>query len=301
VLRFAKGFGVRFRALWSVVPEDIVDPAGSAAGARVTAEPVIPARASEEVPVDDAEDAWSAVAVEWAELWGCFADPVRHAIVDATGIRPGTRVLDVGCGSGEFLGLLHGLGAAAAGIDPAPGMVELARALAPAADIRLGRGETLPWPDASFDVATAVNSLQFVDDPDAALAEITRVTVPGGFLAVANWAEAARNDIHVLEQAVATSFEEELPPENELRLPGGLEELFRRCGVELVASGTVAAPWDAPDESTLVRGILLGEDSAGLIDGRATVISAASQFRMPGGGYRLVNAFRYAVGRKALA
>ncbi|MET4636835.1 class I SAM-dependent methyltransferase [Mycetocola sp. 2940] len=247
--------------------------------------------------MDDAGDAWSAVAAEWAELWGSFADPVRRAIVAATGIRAGTRVLDVGCGSGEFLGMVQEAGAVTAGIDPAPGMLTLARARVPAADIRPGSVDSLPWPAASFDVVTAVNALQFVDDPDAALAEMARVTVPGGFVAVANWADAARNDIHLIEQAVAASFDEELPPDDDLRLPGGLERLVRAGGLRLVASGTVPARWEAPDDSALVRGILLGEDSVGLAEGAGTVLNAARGFRMPGGGYRLENAFRFAVGR----
>jgi SAM-dependent methyltransferase len=255
----------------------------------------------EEVAVEDAGEAWSAVALEWSELWGGFADPVRNAITLAAGIRPGMRVLDVGCGSGEYLAMLASAGAAVAGIDPAPGMIELARARVSGADIRVGAVESLPWPDASFDAVTAVNCLQFADDPDAALAEMTRVTVPGGCVVVANWADAAHNDIHVLEQAVAASFDEEVPPDDELRVPGGLEDLFSRGGLALVASGTVAAPWVAPDENTLVRGVLLGEDDDGLAAGAATVIHAANPFRAPGGGYRLVNAFRYAVGRAPMA
>lgn len=246
---------------------------------------------------DDGRDAWSAVAAEWAELWGGFAEPARRAIAEVTGIGTGTRVLDVGCGSGEFLQDLDASGATVAGIDPAPAMVRLSRAHVPDADIRTGSVEHLPWPDASFDVVTAVNALQFADDQRAALAEMARVTVPGGFVAVANWADAARNDIHLIEQAIAASFEEELPPDDELRLPAGLERLFRTGGLRLVASGTVPAPWDAPDDDALVRGILLGEDSAGLADGAATVLNAAKRFRTPGGGYRLVNAFRFAVGR----
>lgn len=247
--------------------------------------------------MDDPADAWSAVAAEWAELWGSFAEPVRQAIVEATGIHDGTRVLDVGCGSGEFLAMLHEAGADTAGIDPASGMLDLARVRIPSADIRPGSVDSLPWQDASFDVVTAVNALQFTDDPGAALAEMARVTVPGGFVAVANWADAERNDIHLIEQAVAASFDEELPPDDDLRLPGGLERLVRAGGLRLVASGTVPAPWEAADDSALVRGILLGEDPAGLADGTGTVLNAARRFRLPEGGYRLENAFRFAVGR----
>ena len=243
------------------------------------------------------DDAWSAVASEWAELWGDFADPVRRALEETTGIRPGSRVLDVGCGSGEFLVALENGGAVPAGIDPAPAMVELSRGRVPRADIRRGTVDALPWPDGSFDVVTAVNALQFTDDPAAALAEMARVTLPGGFVAVANWADAARNDIHLIELAIAASFDEELPDDDDLRLPGGLEQLIRTGELRLVASGTVSAPWEARDENTLVRGILLGEDSAGLADGAGTVLNAARQFRVPGGGYRLENALRFAVGR----
>lgn len=247
--------------------------------------------------MDDADDAWSVVASEWAELWGAFADPVRRAIVEATGIRPGSRVLDVGCGSGEFLVALEEAGAVVAGIDPAPAMVALSLARVRLADIRRGSVDALPWPDGSFDVVTAVNALQFSDEPAAALAEMARVTTPGGFVAVANWAEAARNDITLIERAIAGSFDEELPDDDELRVPGGLERLIRAGDLRLVASGTVPAPWEVPDEETFVRGILLGEDSAGLAAGAGTVLNAARKFRMPAGGYRLENAFRFAVGR----
>jgi SAM-dependent methyltransferase len=247
--------------------------------------------------MDAVGDAWSAVATVWAELWGDVADPVRHAIQEVAGIRSGSRVLDVGCGSGEFLGMLADAGAIPTGIDPARGMVDLARARVRGADLRVGLAESLPWPDASFDVVTAINALQFADDPDAALAEIARVTVPGGFIAVANWAEAARNDLNVIESAVARSFDEELPPDDDYRMPGGLAAMFRAGGVEPIATGIVEVSWSAANDDQLVRGILMGEDEAGLAAGAATVITAAQRFRTPAGGYRLANAFRYAVGR----
>jgi SAM-dependent methyltransferase len=247
--------------------------------------------------VDEAEDVWSTVSAQWAELWGDVADPVRRTILKVTGIRPGSRVLDVGCGSGEFLRMLAKARVAAAGIDPAPGMIELARAAVPEGDIRVGGAESLPWPDASFTMVAAINALQFTGNPDAAVAEMTRVTLPGGFVAVANWAEGARNDIHGIEAAVARSFGEAPQPDGDLRMPGGLTELLRDAGLGAVVSGIVDVVWEAEDDDRLVRGVLLGEDEEGLAAGFDTVTTAARPFRTSSGGYRLVNAFRYAVGR----
>jgi SAM-dependent methyltransferase len=242
-------------------------------------------------------DGWSAVAAEWAELWGGFAAPAWRAVVEATGIGPGSRVLDVGCGSGEFLAYLGGLGAKAAGIDPAPGMVDLARSRVPAVDVRLGSAENLPWPDGRFDVVTAFNALQFADDTGTALAELARVAVPGGLVAISNWAEGDRNDLDTIEAAVARVNDEQPRPDGDLRQLGGLERLLAEGGLDVRTTGLVEVPWEFSGDDTLVRGVLLGENEAGIAVGASTVITAAGPFRTTAGGYRLVNAFRYAVGR----
>lgn len=243
------------------------------------------------------EDAWSGVARDWADLWGRFSDPARRAIVAAAGIRPGSRVLDVGCGSGEFLAMLAAIGAEPAGIDPAPRMVEAARAAAPGADVRVGGAESLPWGHRTFDVVTAVNAIQFADDTLEALAEAVRVTMPGGRIALSNWAEGSRNDLDVLERAVAEAAGEELLPDGDLRQEGGLEQLLAEGGLTVLEAGIVEMPWEVPDDATLVRGVLMGEDDETIAEATPVVLAAARPFRSPTGGYRLVNAFRYAVGR----
>jgi SAM-dependent methyltransferase len=244
-------------------------------------------------------DHWSAIAAGWELLWGRLGEPVWTVLADSLGIGPGTRVLDVGCGPGDLLVHLARLGAAPAGIDPAPGMVARSRDRLPGADIRLGSADHLPWPDRRFDVVTAVNAVQFADDTDAALAELVRVTVPGGHVAVSNWAEAGRNDLDTIEEAVARAVGDEPLPDGDLRHPGGLEELLRDAGLTVVGSGLVETPWSVPDDDTLVRGVLLGEDPDTLAARSSTVVTAARPFRTPTGGYRLVNAFRYAVGRRS--
>jgi SAM-dependent methyltransferase len=240
---------------------------------------------------------WSAVAEGWAELWGGYPEPAWRAILDACGAGPGTRLLDVGCGSGDLLAYASARGLAAAGIDPAPGMVECARTRLPATDIRLGDAEDLPWPDAHFDLAVSVNALQFAGDTLDALAEMTRITTPTGHVAVANWAEGTQNDLNVIEEAIARAGGEDPLPDGELRHPGGLERLLTEGGLTVVDAGLVPLPWHAADDGTLVRGVLLGEDEATMAALAPVVLAAARPYRTKDGRYRLVNAFRYAVAR----
>lgn len=243
--------------------------------------------------VDGADaDGWSEVAAGWAELWGSFAEPAQDALIAASGIGPGTAVLDVGCGSGEFLSRLRAIGAQPVGADPAPLMVAAASAHA---DVVLADAEHLPFDSGRFDVVTAVNALQFAADTRAALTEFARVLAPGGRIAIANWAEAARNDIDVIEQAVAAALDDEQLPDGPLRPAGGLEEAMTDAGLEVVSSGIVDVPWHASGDAVLVRGILLGEDAATMAQLHAVVVEAAAPFRSPEGGYALHNAFRWVV------
>ncbi|WP_154794079.1 class I SAM-dependent methyltransferase [Occultella kanbiaonis] len=239
---------------------------------------------------------WSELAPEWAAHWGGVAAPVHQRLIEATGTGPGTRVLDVGCGSGEFLAALSEVGAVVAGADPAPAMLDLARVRAPGADLRPAGFEDLPWSADSHDVVTAVNALQFADDTVDALVEAARVTRPGGLIAIANWAEGALSDLDAIEAALAAEAGEDPGPDGDLRVPGGLEEVLAEAGLDVREAGLVDVPWVVPDAVALVRGVLLGEDAAAQAAGTATVLEAARSFRTPDGGYRLVNRFRFAVG-----
>jgi len=248
--------------------------------------------------VDGGEPArWSAVAAAWADLWGRLAAPVWAPLLEAAHVGEGTRVLDVGCGTGELLGHLVGLGALAAGVDPAPAMAAHARDQHPGVTVREGDVEHLPFEGASFDAVLSVNALQFAEDTGAALAEVGRVLAPGGRVGVACWAEGERNDLDVVERAVAAAYEEDVPPDGPLRAAGGLESALVAAGYDVVGAGIVDVPWVVPDDERLVRGVLLGEDERTTAELAPTVVAAAEPFRAAGGGYRLDNAFRWAVAR----
>ena len=236
---------------------------------------------------------WSAKAEAWAELWAHLADPARAAIADAAGIGPGTRVLDIGCGSGEFLVQAAGRGAAASGIDAAEGMIEIARRRLPEADLRVGPMEQLPWPDAAFDLACGFNAFQFAADVTGALAEAGRVAAR---VAICSWARR-REALDVLEplEALVPAEDESGPPRPRLSEPGVIERLAREAGLHPGPAAEVDVPYEAPDEATLVRALMfdvpqLGEDVV-----RRVGLEAAAPYRRPDGSYRFENRFRYLI------
>ncbi|GAA4734448.1 hypothetical protein GCM10025783_00040 [Amnibacterium soli] len=243
------------------------------------------------------DDGWSPIATEWATRWGGFADPARRALLDAAAVGTGVRLLDAGCGSGELLRLAADRGAAVAGCDPSPAMLAVAGRSAPEADLRTGGLEALPWPDGAFDVVTAVNALHLADQGPA-LAEVRRVLAPGGLLALAGWAERSRNELGVLEAAVAAADGEPPAEDPEDRLPGGLEAVLAAGGFALVAADLVEATWTAVDDEALVAGVLLGEDVGTKGELGPAVVAAAAPFRSSDGVVRLRNHLRWAVGRR---
>ena len=97
--------------------------------------------------------------------------------------RPGTVVLDAGCGTGSNLVMLRDLGQEAVGVDALPAAVELARRICPESAVELGDVTSLPFADESFDGVVLLDVLEHVDDR-LALSEATRVLRRGGFVAV---------------------------------------------------------------------------------------------------------------------
>jgi 2-polyprenyl-6-hydroxyphenyl methylase / 3-demethylubiquinone-9 3-methyltransferase len=113
--------------------------------------------------------------------FGYFRDVLsRHFGAGTAGLR----VLDIGCGGGFLAEEFAAIGCRVSGIDPSPASVGAARAHADGAglriDYRVGAGEELPFPDASFGVACCCDVLEHVSDVDRVIGETARVLEPGG-------------------------------------------------------------------------------------------------------------------------
>ncbi len=108
---------------------------------------------------------------------------VDDLITTAT-IGPDTRVLDVGCGTGNYAAELSvRCGCRVSGIDPSEGMLAIARGAAPWEAIQLGNAESLPFPDAAFDLVISTDVIHHVRDRTSYFCEASRVLRPGGHIA----------------------------------------------------------------------------------------------------------------------
>lgn len=145
---------------------------------------------------------------------GCFSAPLAEAFIEWALLPENGRVLDVGCGPGAQLGALLRERAAAelVGVDPSRSFVEAARQRFPGVDVRLARAEELPFEDDTFTAAVAGLVVHFLEEPVAGIAEMRRVTEPGGVVAASVWDIAGgRAPYATFARALAGSTED--PPQ----------------------------------------------------------------------------------------
>ncbi len=131
---------------------------------------------------DVAATAYDGFMGRWSRL---LAPP----FAEAAGVAPGMRVLDIGCGTGALTAeLVRRLGASSVvAVDPSPSFVAAAASRFPDIEVRQASAEQLPFADDSFDAALAQLVVHFMADAVAGVAEMRRVTRPGGVVAACVW------------------------------------------------------------------------------------------------------------------
>jgi ubiquinone/menaquinone biosynthesis C-methylase UbiE len=106
------------------------------------------------------KDPYQKFAAHYDRFVGRFTNALRHIGMKMHPPKPGTKVLEVGCGTGTNLTLYHRAGCSVYGIDLSPSMLEVARTkLGEGADLQLGNASNMPYQDDFFDLVIAMFTL----------------------------------------------------------------------------------------------------------------------------------------------
>ena len=176
---------------------------------------------------------------------GAWSQQLSTQLADLAGVRPGQRVLDVGCGPGALTAeLVARVGPeSVSAVDPSASFIAAAMTRHPRVDLRQAAAEALPYPDDTFDAALAQLVVHFMADPVAGLREMARVTRHGSVVAACVWDfGGGRGPLGPFWDAVR---ETDSNATDESNLAGArqghLEQLFGATGLRQVEEKTLSA------------------------------------------------------------
>ena len=166
---------------------------------------------------------------------GRYSRLLSPQLADLGGVHAGQRALDVGCGPGaQTTELVARLGATSVtAVDPSEPFVEAVRTRHAGVEVHHASAEDLPFEDDAFDASLAQLVVHFMTDPVGGLAEMRRVTHPGGVVAACVWDLAGGRAPHSLFWQAARQMDPDTVDESRLAgaRQGHLSELFAAAGL----------------------------------------------------------------------
>jgi SAM-dependent methyltransferase len=245
---------------------------------------------------------WGARARDWADLQEPSMAGIYEAALTAANVGRGSKVLDVGCGAGLALQMAQRRGAKISGLDASPALIRIAQSRCPEGDIRVGEIEELPFGDQAFDVTTGFNSFQYAADPVHALTEARRVTRPKGAVIMMIWGAADKCELVPYIAALGKLLP--APPPGApgpfaLSVPGALEALATKAGLDPEGATNVCTTMSFPDVETALRGLLASGvaeraiRNSGEAAVRAGIVNAIQPSRKADGSYAFTNEWRF--------
>jgi SAM-dependent methyltransferase len=205
---------------------------------------------------DVAASSYDAFMGRWSRLLsGPFAE--------FAGVHDGSRVLDVGAGTGALTAELvtRARSGNVVAVDPSASFVDALRHRFPGLDVRQAPAESLPFPDSTFDAALAQLVVHFMRDAVEGLREMARVVKVDGIVAASVWDYGGRRDPLRHYWAAAREMDPQLVDESGLAGTGEghLGELLTRAGLAHIQSTALTVElkfptfddWWAPFESSV--------------------------------------------------
>jgi SAM-dependent methyltransferase len=199
-----------------------------------------------------AEALWTGVAETYARSFADLCGGAIPALLDD--LPPGSRLLDVGCGTGALVAAARAAGHDAIAVEPDPEMAALAGSNL-GEEVVVAALPDLPWADDGFEAVTAVFVLNHVDRPRAGARELARVAAPGGVVRATIWGRTPPPQA-VMWNGLLDEVGAVRPPVPRLpadldfdRSPRGLAGILTEAGLAVTSAGTLAWQWRvAPDD-----------------------------------------------------
>jgi SAM-dependent methyltransferase len=244
---------------------------------------------------------WGRRPLDWASIQEATGLPGYDFILQRLNLSPADTLLDIGCGSGLFCSLAAASGASITGLDGTEPLIIAARDRIPSVAFLTGEMESLPFPDSSFNIVTACNSIQYAASVPNALAEAIRVLKPGGRFVTMIWGN--KEDC---QAAVSLGAIGKLLPPPPPGAPGPftlsenrkIEQMLTEAGFHITSSTDVPTIWDYPDIEIGMKGILSSGpairaiDHCGYDNVYATLLQSAQPFVQPNGHLVYTNTYR---------
>jgi SAM-dependent methyltransferase len=195
-------------------------------------------------------DVWTA-GHAYEPYVGRWSRLVASEFIDWLARPAATGWLDVGCGTGALTQaiLARAAPASVTGLEPSDGFISYARRHTndPRATFRIGDAQALPFADGTFDTVVAGLVLNFVANPEKAVAEMKRVLRPGGTAAVYVWDHAGEMQLtrHFWNAAIAVDPNAQEFDEGRrfpICKPEHLVALFRDCGFDKIECRVLDVP-----------------------------------------------------------
>lgn len=195
--------------------------------------------AAQAATISEAEAKMFAASAGYERFMGRWSRLLATEYVVFAGVRDGDRVLDVGTGTGSFGSTVEARmpSSRIVGIDPSAGFIAAAQknARSDRARYEVGDAQAIQFKDASFDNTAALLVMNFVPDHNKAIAEMRRVTRPGGVVSACVWDynEGMQSLRFFWDEAVALDPAIEPRDERHMKLSrqGQLADLWKKAGL----------------------------------------------------------------------